>query len=132
MADVVKPEQFNEKFTLYLNTDGQPVQRTLREMTAGEVMQALQWHDDEVARLQREAEPACAIGRAAEEGRSADVAHLTDDELRAASTALTRYSEAAKQLSRLMTRVIATVPPQAKHLPLPQALRRYRSGGRAA
>ena len=43
MADVVVPDQFNEQFTLYLNTDGEPVKRTLREMTGAEVMVAFAW-----------------------------------------------------------------------------------------
>ena len=55
MADVVTPEQFNEQFTLYLNTKGEPVQRTLREMTADEVLAAERWQLAEADRLERDA-----------------------------------------------------------------------------
>ena len=55
MADVVMPDQFNEQFTLYLNTEGKPVKRTLREMTAAEVLLAMDWQRDEANRLNAEA-----------------------------------------------------------------------------
>ena len=50
MADVLKPEAFNERFTVYLNAEGKPVERTVREMTAGEVLKALEWLGEEIAR----------------------------------------------------------------------------------
>ena len=53
MADVLKPEAFNERFTVYLDAEGKPVERTLREMTAGEVLKALEWLGEEIARLER-------------------------------------------------------------------------------
>src|SRR5689334_17751457 len=47
-----------ERFIVYFNAAGQPVHRSLEEMTAGEVIQALNWHIEEAERLDREAEPA--------------------------------------------------------------------------
>ena len=51
---VLMPEKFNEKFTVYLNAAGTPVQRTLREMTPSEVLAAMQWQSDEGDRLERD------------------------------------------------------------------------------
>ena len=68
MADVVVPDQFNEQFTLYLNTGGEPVQRTLREMTGAEVLVAFAWSRAEAERLEREVESARALAIAVEEG----------------------------------------------------------------
>ena len=45
IAEVVAHDAFNERFTIYLNDKGKPVQRTVREMTAGEVMPAIAWHE---------------------------------------------------------------------------------------
>lgn len=47
----------NERFTLY-NADGKPVERMLHEMTADEVMAAVEWSVAETKRLDRAAEPA--------------------------------------------------------------------------
>ena len=44
MVNVIKPEQFRERFTLRLNAEGEPVERPLRAMTAGEVLAAPAWH----------------------------------------------------------------------------------------
>jgi hypothetical protein len=38
MAEIIQPKALNERFTLYVNANGQPVQRTLREMTADEAL----------------------------------------------------------------------------------------------
>lgn len=54
---VVRRADFNERFTIYLNTEGKPVQRPLRKMTAGDVMSALLWHSDEARRLEVAAAP---------------------------------------------------------------------------
>jgi hypothetical protein len=45
-------------FTVSFDTDGTPVQRPLGEMTASEVLTALEWQAANVARLETEAEPA--------------------------------------------------------------------------
>ena len=55
-GNVLMPDAFNERFTLYLNTEGNPVERTLREMTGGEVLLAHEWIVDEADRCRREAE----------------------------------------------------------------------------
>lgn len=67
---VIEPKAFNEPFTIYLNSEGKPVERSLREMTASEVLAAMEWQDVEAKRLEREAEPAKAIAIALAEGRS--------------------------------------------------------------
>jgi hypothetical protein len=41
---MLMPEPFNERFTGYLNTEGEPVQRTLCKMTEGEVIAAIVSH----------------------------------------------------------------------------------------
>ena len=50
VADILKPNQFNERFTVYLNAEGAPVQRTLREMTGDAVLTAIDWHNAEAER----------------------------------------------------------------------------------
>jgi hypothetical protein len=65
---VLMPEKFNEKFTVYLNAAGTPVQRTLREMTPSEVLAAMQWQSDEGDRLERDCAPFAELRRAVEAG----------------------------------------------------------------
>jgi hypothetical protein len=57
MAEIIVPDPLDERFTFYLNAAGKPVQCTLREMTAGEVSQAMDWSMAEAERLVAEAEP---------------------------------------------------------------------------
>ena len=42
--ELVKTDPLAERFTIRINKAGQPVQRTLPEMTAGEVIRAFNWH----------------------------------------------------------------------------------------
>ena len=44
------PNQLNERFTVYCAGDGTPVQRALREMSAGDVVLAIKWHAAEASR----------------------------------------------------------------------------------
>jgi hypothetical protein len=53
--------KLNERFTLWLNAAGEPVAKPLSEMTAGEVLQAFHWLDDEKRRADAAAAPAQAI-----------------------------------------------------------------------
>lgn len=134
MSEVITPGAFNEKFTLYLNTEGKPVQRTLREMTADEVLRALEWQGSEADRLNREAEPARQIASAAaDKGRHAEIAHLSEAEFDAAALALEKAGEAAERQVRLLGLIEAVMPQwHGSKLPLGKALRRYWPGGRAA
>ena len=50
--------QIGLPFTIGLDADGKPVQRPLGEMTATEVLTALEWQAARVARLETEAKPA--------------------------------------------------------------------------
>ena len=50
--------QIGLPFTIGLAADGKPVQRPLGEMTATEVLTALEWQAARVARLETEANPA--------------------------------------------------------------------------
>jgi hypothetical protein len=52
---VLEPKVFNERFTIYVNCNGKPVERTLREMTAAEVMAAIKWHHQTSQQLEAEA-----------------------------------------------------------------------------
>lgn len=46
----------NVRFTVGFDADGNPVQRTLREMRLDEVIAAIQWHHHELVRLSSEAD----------------------------------------------------------------------------
>ena len=66
--NVLMPGNFNERFTIYLNADGNPVQPILREMTAGEVLAAIAWHTAEGDRLEHETQCFRDIAKALETG----------------------------------------------------------------
>lgn len=132
MADVVMPDQFNEQFTLYLNTEGKPVKRTLREMTAGEVLQAMDWQRDEANRLNAEAAPALAWGEAIEAGRKDDVPDLSPDEFRHAAAKLDEAADATVRAERLISLVLSHCPARYRKTPLQAGLPRWWPGGRAA
>jgi hypothetical protein len=51
-STILKPDRLNERVTLYLNAEGQPGQRTSREMSIGEVLMAVEWQSVETERLQ--------------------------------------------------------------------------------
>src|ERR1700751_1159081 len=98
MTKVIEPIAFNERFTLYLNAEGKPVQRTLREMTAGEVLQAMEWQRAEAGRLKAETAPFGAWANAVEEGRLDDIPpDVSTEELEAA---VAKCLEAADALER--------------------------------
>jgi hypothetical protein len=133
-TNIIVPTEFNEKFVLYLNSDGQPVDRTLREMTAGEVLQAIEWHEDEADTLADEL-------AAMEDERAAARATLQSGKDAAALETLHRgiaaarkSGKAAERSARLMTLVAANIPQWERHpgLKLSEALRRYWPHGRAA
>ena len=51
-----EPLRFSETFTIYRNAEGQPVERAVGNMTAGEVLTALEWSGTECDRLVAEVE----------------------------------------------------------------------------
>ena len=50
----MKPEQFDECFTIGLTAAGEPVERPIRAMTGDEFLMAWEWHRDSAARLEEE------------------------------------------------------------------------------
>jgi hypothetical protein len=130
--NVLTSPAFNEPFTLYLNIDGVPVQRTLRDMTAGEVMQALKWANAEAQRLDIAAQPARKIAEAVKQGRTNEVHHLTRGEFKAVGLALRQATEASEHMVRLLGLVEARLPEVPRDMPLSQALQKWWPGGRAA
>src|SRR5690242_3338515 len=96
--------KFNERYTLYLNTAGQPVQRTLAEMTCGEVLQAIDWHTQEAAQAERETEPFVAMVAAFEAG-TRDPTYESPAVLNAAALAYERSGRAKVTLCQLLTQI---------------------------
>jgi len=132
MADIMKPDAPNERFTIYLNADGKPVQRPLREMTPDEVLKAMEWHHAEADRCVREAEPAKAVAIAMAEGRRAELANMTRQEWRAAMTLIETAEAASARAERLISLVLAQCPPRYENTPFNVGLRRWWPGGRHA
>jgi hypothetical protein len=129
---ILAPEEFNERFTLYLNGEGKPVQRTLREMAPTEVLLAMEWLNNEANRLDLEAAPARASSEAYEEsGRIPD--GVTREEVRRYGAALVKSREAMKRSNHLMQMIQAVMPQWDRHpeMQLRVALRRFWPGGRA-
>jgi hypothetical protein len=55
---IATPEAFNERFVLWLNSEGKPVERTLGEMTGAEVIAALDWISELAEKFRQSAERA--------------------------------------------------------------------------
>ena len=62
-----------ERFTLWLNAAGKPVEKPLSDMTAAEVAHALQWQEDEERRLTRIAAPWEKIAEDLDHGKEPDI-----------------------------------------------------------
>ena len=108
---LIRPIAFNEPFTIYLDADGKPVQRTLREMTAGEVMQAMQWHAAEADRL----EAACdGIPNPDNQADWAAIDTMSAYERQRAVAKLRTASEAAERAAHLWELVWAQIPEKAR------------------
>ena len=133
MAEIIESAALNERFTLYINHEGKPIQRALREMTAAEVLLALKWQTAETDKLQAEVEPWLKIGDLIEAGRpDEEPADLTANELRAAGVRCLTAADASLRL-RQLRRLICTSMPQwrnGRELPLDKALRCYWPPGR--
>lgn len=134
MSDnVLTTARFSEPFTLYVNAAGSPVQRTLREMTAGEVLAAIEWHADEAERLEREAAPFAKLGEIIEAGGELP-ADMASDDIKAAAAVLRRAGEAQMRCGRLMQLVQINMPQWHRHpgMKLAAAVHQFWPGGRAA
>jgi hypothetical protein len=132
MTEVIVPEAFNEQFTIYLNADGKPVQRALREMTADEVVAAVTWSHAEAKRLEREAAPWQELMAAAADDHLGELADKTLSELEAAILVLRKAAEANEKHGRLLNSIQAAMPKwhQHPHVGAREALRRWWPGGR--
>lgn len=135
MASILQPDQFNERFTLYLDTDGQPVQRSLREMTADEVLTAIDWQTAEANRLERvtcDARGESLLESFKAAGQVPD--GVTNDELEQATAAMWAAAEAWEKGARLLELVRANIPNwhQRQKLGMREAIRHWWPGGEAA
>jgi excisionase family DNA binding protein len=132
MPDVLKPQAFHERFTLYLNAAGEAVERTFAEMTAPEVLAAIKWHASEGNRLEREAAPFAEIAEIVEAGGNLPV-ETSRQTIERAIVALRQAGEAQGKAARLMVLVRTNIPQWHRHpgLSLDAALRRFWPGGRA-
>lgn len=125
---ILKPDAFNERFTLYLNAEGKPVQRTLGEMTAAEVALAVEWQEAEAIRLEVEADQAREIAAALEDKRADGI---TFADIYAAGAKLQAAAEAENRSVRLLELVQAKLPLWRRRDPFPlaEALKRWWPGG---
>jgi hypothetical protein len=127
MADVIQPAALNERFPVYLNADGRPVERTLREMTADEVIAAVEWSAGVAERLACEAMPAEELIVAVQAGHGELLNSKTRQELEAGIAALDAASKAIGRHAHLLKLIRAAVPQwqeQTKRR-LHEAVRRY-------
>jgi hypothetical protein len=120
-------DQLNERFTVYCAGDGTPVQRTLREMSAGDALLAIKWHTAEAGRLEREAAPATAFMKAYD--ATGKIPNGTTREQAQGYVALLRKAAAARQQeARLMSLAMSIIPAwqqQDPELEFREALRRH-------
>jgi hypothetical protein len=129
---IVKPEQFNEIFTIGLTATGEPVQRPMREMTADEFLVAWEWHRDAAVRLEEEGAAVLdLLSDKAEEGR------LTAVERRAFRKAVGLMRAAGAEhhkTGRLMQLACAVMPQWVRQpqVTVADAVRQWWPGGRAA
>jgi hypothetical protein len=116
----------NEKFTLWLNTAGQPVEKPLSAMSSGEVLAALKWHDDYAKRLGEETREATAIAEAIKRGEDPDLTPEQIKTLPAMEKRLREAGEANQKAARLFQQVRAAMPQwRDSKLGVSAALRRY-------
>ena len=128
----MKPEPFDECFTIGLTAAGEPVERPIRAMTGDEFLMAWEWHRDSAARLEEEGVAVLArLSDKAEEER------LTAIERRAFRIAIERMRAAGTEYhktGRLMQMACALMP-QWVHQPqvtVADAVRQWWPGGKVA
>lgn len=131
-GEIVAPGAFNERFTLYLNTTGTPVQRSLREMTADEVVAAIKYQVAESNRLEAEAKPWQPAAGESDEQWKQRIGQQPD--LRDIVALLRRAGAAQCRAADLMQLVNAQMPQWSRHpkMGLHQAVRRWWPGGRSS
>ena len=113
--------QIEPRFTISLDADASPVQRPLGQMTASEVLTALEWHAANVARLEAEAEPA---RRLAEPDR---IDSVTLDAARRAVETLRTLATEQETLIALLQGIGAAMPQWRpdSDLPLSAAVQQF-------
>jgi hypothetical protein len=121
LSDISIP---GERFTLWLNSEGKPVEKPLAEMTAGEVSLALQWQQDEQRRLERIAAP---WAKMAEDWSARGIQpDITEVQWREAVDALRAAAAATQKMQRLMQLLYAAIPQwHSSGLTFGAALRRF-------
>ncbi len=134
MSDVLMLAEFNERFTIYLNTAGKPVQRTLREMTAGEVLLAMEWAEGEADKLERDVAVMETEAKAIR-ARAESSGFLPPDEIELLSSAVAmrRQLTAALHKSVRLDELVYAALPLSDLDPTMRfhdALRRFWPGGR--
>ena len=120
------PDHFNERFTVYLGADGKPAERSLRDMSVGEVIAAINWHQDEAARLARAAEPLIATAKIRRvDGGLPD--GVTTVQLDGAVATMRGAGEAALKSARLLELVCTCIPAWGWHpgMTMGEAVRRF-------
>ena len=126
MSDsVVKPDQLNEKFTLYPNGAGEPVERTLSEMTSGEVIRALKWSFEEDTRLEREAAPFLSWPETMPPDTTKEAMWHAVDVTQASGTVKRKHAD--------LLRMVCVLMPEwrDKKMEMDEAVRRFWPGGRS-
>jgi hypothetical protein len=121
-TETIQPEDFNEKFTVFLDSEGCSVERALHEMTAVQVLASIEWHTDEALRLQEESAPYVEIANVAEAG-------MLDPSIRrgarqTANDTIRRTAVALEKAARLLALVTSTLPKQWEHMPLRERILR--------
>lgn len=96
-----------ERYTLWLDAAGKPVEKALAEMTAAEVVQAAQWQHDEMERLVRIAEPWDQIAEDLGRGIEPDIG---PDRVKEGVAALRASAAAVEKNARLMQLILAAMP----------------------
>jgi hypothetical protein len=124
MDNVSKPAQLNDRFTVSLSTAGEPVQRTLRQMTHRQLMAAIDWNFSEADRLDRAAAPLRKLSEAIEAEDFTVLDGISKEELQQGIAFAAVGSGAA---TRLMALVYITIPQSGQHkgTGLGEALRRF-------
>jgi hypothetical protein len=130
-TNIIAPAALNERFTVWLNTDGKPVQKALREMTGGEVLMAGEWLEEECERLAAASDKLRDLIAPLHERNARDPeAVFSKAELATMQAAITSGDEtiaALEKANRLTQAIVAAMPQwrEPTNMTLSQALKRY-------
>jgi hypothetical protein len=115
-TEAFQPSGLGEKFVVSLNPEGCPVQRALHEMTATEVLAAIEWHTDEALRLQEQTVSCVEPAEAAE----MDILDLEmqDGVRRVAKGGVAAAATTLGKAARLLALVVSALPKHGEFLPL--------------